>query len=338
MTLSIPLVSVLMPVYNCAKLAGPTVKSIFRQTLNEFELVVVDDGSTDGTPETVELAAGGDNRLRLVKAEHKGLIPALNLGLDHCRGEFIARMDGDDICHPERLRLQVEFMQANPDVSVCSSSVRSFPNHAIRDGFKLYEKWLNSLATHEDISRDIFVESPVAHPSVMLRTTELKGLGGYQEHGWPEDYDLWLRYFVSGKRFAKVPKTLLFWRAHESRLTFTDSRYALENFMRAKAHYFTKWLKPRHQQVIVWGAGMTGRRLSKHLVREGLEVSYAVDVDPKKIGRTMRGIPIISLDDLEKHRDLFIIAAVGSSSARELIREYLKSTGRCETVDFVYAS
>lgn len=336
--MSAPAVSVLIPLYNSAKTVEATLASIFRQSFNDFEIVAVDDGSADDTISILRKAAKADSRLRLIEAGHGGIIKALNTGLSQCRGEFIARMDGDDICHPERLRLQAEFMSENPDVSVCSSLVRLFPRNDTGEGFLKYEEWLNSTVTHEEIAREIFIESPIVHPSVMLRTTELRELGGYREYGWPEDYDLWLRYFTAGKRFAKVPETLTFWRTHPGKLTFTDSRYSLENFIRAKAHCLAKWLIPRHKSVVVWGAGMTGRRLSKHLVREGLDIEFAVDIDLKKAGKSMRGIPIYTPEKLKDYPGLFVISAVSSQQARCLIREYLQELGRKETQDFICAA
>ncbi len=336
--MSSPAVSVLMPVYNAAATVGDAIRSVLNQTHDDFELLVVNDGSTDSTAERAVAAANGDNRFRLIDIDHAGLIPALNAGLLECRDEFLARMDGDDISHPDRLQLQVQYLIANPQISVCSSLVRSFPQSAVRDGFRKYEIWLNSLTEHSEISRDFFIESPVAHPSVMLRTEELRELGGYVENNWPEDYDLWLRYYTAGKHFGKVPRYLLFWRAHTSRLTFTDSRYALENFIRAKAHYLAKYLGSTHREVIVWGAGMTGRRLSKHLVREGVKVRLVVDIDQAKTGKTMRGIPIVPPDTLQECGGVMIIAAVGSEGARERIREYLVSIGRKELRDFICAA
>lgn len=328
-----PLVSVLMPAYNAQSTVRQAVTSLLRQTFEDFEIVAVDDGSSDRT--TSILAETNDPRLRLIQLPHAGLIPALNAGLAECRGELIARMDADDYCHPERLRLQVEYMRQHPEVSVCGCLVRSFPRNNVKAGFLKYETWLNSLVTHEEIARDMFVESPLAHPSVMMRGGDLRDLGGYREMGWPEDYDLWLRFFAAGKRFGKAPRVLLFWREWADRLTFTDSRYSLENFMRVKAHFLAKIIK---RPVIVWGAGMTGRRLTKHLVREGLQPIAVVDIDPRKIGRQMRGAPIISREELANCPDAFVIAAVGSAGVRELIRAWLIQSGRTETQDFLCAA
>jgi glycosyltransferase involved in cell wall biosynthesis len=328
-----PMISVLLPAYNAEATIREAITSLERQTFEEFEIIAVDDGSSDETGAILEQIA--DPRLRLIRIPHSGLIPALNIGLNHCTGDLIARMDADDVCHPERLRLQSEFMAAHPEVSVCGCLVRSFPRSRVKAGFLQYESWLNSLITHEQIARDIFVESPLAHPSVTMRAEELRALGGYREMGWPEDYDLWLRFFMAGKRFAKVPRTLLFWRESEHRLTFTDSRYSVENFLRLKAHFLAKLTT---RPVIVWGAGMMGRRLIKHLVRERIRPIAVIDIDPKKIGGHTRGIPIVPPEDLENHPDAFVISAVGSEGARDTIRARLAGTGRHEKTDFVCAA
>ncbi len=332
------LVSVLMPAYNAVNTIGQAVISLQRQTFADFEVIAVDDGSADGTGEILDELSSADPRIRPVHLSHSGLIPALNAGTEACRGDLIARMDADDISHPERLRLQVEYMSAHPDVSVCGCLVRSFPRSSIRAGFLRYEEWLNSLVTHEQITRDIFIESPIAHPSVVMRASDLREIGGYREMGWPEDYDLWLRFFTAGKRFGKVSRTLLFWRESPERLTFTDSRYSLENFVRAKAHFLAILVRRKERPVIVWGAGMMGRRLTKHLVREGIQPIAVVDIDPRKVGRTLRGAPIIWPEQLDERPDAFIIAAVGSEGARGLIRARLDEMGRVEVRDYLCAA
>lgn len=336
--LASPSVSVLLPVFNAQDTVRQAATSLLRQTFADFEIIAVDDGSTDDSGSILDDLARDDPRIRVFHLPHAGLVPALNVGIAECRGELIARMDADDVCHPERLRLQVEFMRENPDVSVCGCLVRSFPRNHVKGGFLRYEAWLNSLLLHEEIARDMFVESPLAHPSVMMRAGDLREIGGYRDLVWPEDYDLWLRFFMAGKRFGKVPRALLFWREHAQRLTFTDSRYALENFLRVKAHFLAQLLSRESRPLIVWGAGMTGRRLTKHLVREGVQPIAMVDIDPRKIGRVVRGAPVIRPEDLGGHEDAFVIAAVGSEGSRDIIRAQLLGMGRVESRNFICAA
>ncbi|MFQ5922795.1 MAG: glycosyltransferase [Anaerolineales bacterium] len=337
-TKDITSVSVLMPCHNVQGTVDDAVRSILEQTLSSFELIAVDDGSTDSTPDRLRDWAARDRRVRVLSLPHGGIIEALNGGLVACKAGMIARMDADDRAYPERLAKQEHFLAEHPEIAVVGSYVEPFPGDQVREGFKQYVTWLNSLDTPELIARDIFVESPLAHPSTMIRADWLKRVGGYQEHGWPEDYDLWLRMHVAGARLGKVKEVLLEWREHPDRLTRTDGRYSVENFLRAKAHYLCQGPLADREAVVIWGAGQMGRRLSKHLERGGASLVAFVDIDPKKIGSTKRGLPILSAEDLpdmlKQYRDPVVLAAVGSRGARELIRERLDGMGLVETRDY----
>jgi len=247
-------------------------------------------------------------------------------------------MDADDLSHPERFARQAVFLDQHPDIALVGSRVRGYPREDVREGFAVYLEWQNALLQDEDIRREIFVESPLAHPSVMMRRDDLQEVGGYQEHDWPEDYDLWLRFYLAGKRFAKLPEFLLEWREHPDRLTRQDSRYSLENFLRVKAHYLVRGPLRGKEAVLVWGAGMTGRRLSKHLLRKEAPLTAFIDIDPDKIGRTRRGLPILSPDDLpdwwRSSTNPVVLAAVGARGARRLIRQHLTAIGLQEGRDW----
>lgn len=333
-----PVISVLIPVHNAERTLRQAIESVLRQTFADFEVVAVDDGSTDATPDLLDSIAGRDGRVRVIHSAHGGIIKALNTGLAACEAPLIARMDADDVSHPRRLQLQLDYLSAHPEISVCASLVRMFPRRSLLGGLIRYEQWLNSLVTPGQIARDMFVESPVPHPGVMLRACELADVGGYQDNGWAEDYDLWLRYHAAGRRFGKVEETLIFWRQSEGRLTFTDSRYSVENFLRAKAHYLARMPALLGRPVVVWGAGKTGRRLTKHLIREGAAIEAVIDIDPNKIGRRLRGRPIAAPGYLAGRTDAFVVAAVSSHGARELIRQQLNAMGFAEVRDYVCAA
>jgi glycosyltransferase involved in cell wall biosynthesis len=333
-----PAVSVLLPCYNAAGTLEEGLESLSRQTLSDFEVIAVDDGSTDKTSEILRSWARQDKRYLVLTQPHQGIISALNAGLDHCQAPYVARMDTDDRSLPERLERQVNYLDAHPETGVVACLVAGFPKGEVRQGFRVYLDWLNSLVTNADIRREIFVESPLAHPSVTFRKDVVIGAGRYQEHGWAEDYDLWLRLYLAGARFAKIAEVLLEWREHSGRLTRTDGRYSLENFLRAKAHYLAQGPLAGRDAVIVWGAGMMGRRLSKHLVRQGLPLVGFVDIDPRKIGRTRRGLPVFSPNDLMDCWRRFdhpaLLAAVGARGARFLICEQLNDFGLREGQDW----
>ncbi|MDH5505666.1 MAG: glycosyltransferase [Anaerolineae bacterium] len=335
---AVPQVSVLIPCFNAAKTIEESLQTLVDQNHPDFEIVAVDDGSQDATLGILQAWAAQDSRVRVLPLPHGGIIAALNAGLQICQGVYVARMDADDRAHPERLARQAAYLDSHPDIALVSSLVAGFPKEQVRQGYRIYIEWLNSLVSDQDIRREIFVESPLAHPSVMFRRSAVQDLGGYHDYGWAEDYDLWLRLNLAGARFAKLPQVLLDWREHPDRLTRTDSRYSLENFLRAKAHYLVRGPLVGRDAVILWGAGMMGRRLSKHLLREGAPLVVFVDIDPRKIGNTRRGLPIIAPEDLmdwwARFQNPVVLAAVGARGARALIRKRLNDFGLSEGQDW----
>lgn len=333
-----PAISVLMPCYNASSTIDEALASLANQTLSDYELIAVDDGSSDQTLEILHRWASQDRRIQILAQPHAGILEALNHGLSSCQAPYVARMDTDDRSHPDRLALQTQYLDAHPETAVVGSLVAAFPSGQVRQGFRIYLEWLNSLVSDEAIRREIFIESPLAHPSVTFRRERVIQAGGYHEHGWPEDYDLWLRLYCLGAHFAKIPRVLLEWRESPQRLTRTDSRYSLENFLRAKSLYLSRSVLDGKDALLIWGAGMVGRRLSKHLLRLGCPLVAFIDIDPRKIGRTRRGRPIIAPHDLpalwEHYTNPALLAAVGARGARALIRERLVAMGLVEGQDW----
>jgi glycosyltransferase involved in cell wall biosynthesis len=330
-----PTVSVVLPVFSASAYVAKAIDSILTQTLTDFELIVVDDGSTDGSTQTVERIALSDQRVVVLTQEHAGLVAALQKGVAVSRGRYIARMDADDISLPSRLEAQAGLLDSNPAVDVASCRVEFWSAVPLGTGTERYAKWVNSLLSPEEIARDIFVESPIPHPSVMMRAEALERAGGYQDHGWPEDYDLWLRMHLSGSRFAKVPETLLKWSVRDDSLCRTDERYSIEKFRECKLHYLSRsHLKDRHE-VLVWGAGRVGKPWVRMLKQAGFDVPCIVDIDPRKIGKTIHGAKVISPDDMPPAGKYVLLVAVGAPGARELIREDLDKKRYRETADFV---
>lgn len=338
MSLAGPKISVLLPCYNAAETLDEALLSLAGQSMTDFEVIMVDDGSEDDSWKILQRWEKNDSRFRILSQSHQGIIHALNNGLAICQAPYVARMDTDDRIHPDRLARQFSYLNSHPDISVVGCLVTGFPRDHVRQGFRIYMNWLNSLVSDAEIRREIFVESPLAHPSVTFRKEIVLQVGGYQEHGWAEDYDLWLRLYLKGIHFAKVPEVLLEWREHPDRLTRTDGRYSLENFLRAKANYLVAGPLRDRDGVILWGAGMVGRRLSKYLLRHGAPLEAFIDIDPRKIGHTRRGLPILRPDDLSawwaSHRHPVLLAAVGARGARKLIRERLKVEGLVEGQDW----
>jgi GT2 family glycosyltransferase len=302
------------------------------------ELVAVDDGSTDGGGQIVEAAARqGRVRLVLLRTPGLGIVSALRTAAGAATGPWLARMDADDLCAPDRLATQVAMLRSDAGLGAVGTQVELIGADPAGEGLRRYVEWQNSLLTPEDHARDLFVESPLCHPSVVMRRDAFEAVGGYRDPPWAEDYDLWLRLSAGGFGLAKVPRVLLSWRHRPDRLTLTDARYEAARFREAKAHYLAPVLARMARPLVVWGAGPTGRRLARDLEHIGIRATRFVDIDPRKIGGVARGVPIVPPEALEGSRES-VLVAVGARGARELIRARLGEMGFVEGRDFLCAA
>ena len=329
-----PQLSILMSVRNEERYLPATLDSLRRQSLAGWELVVIDDGSDDATPAILAAAAAADPRIRLFRRPHTTLVDALNFGLGQCRTELVARLDGDDVCHPRRLELQFAALRNNPELGLVASRVRHFPRPHLSDGMLHYETWQNDLLDHDAIIRDLFVESPFTNPSVLFRKQPVLEVGAYHETGWPEDYDLWLRLAKAGCRFGRLPETLLYWRDSPKRLTRTDAACTLQAFRRCKAHHLRRGYLADCSEVTLWGAGAEGKAWRLALQEFGITVSRWIEIDPRKIGQTIHGAPVVDLDALAPGQGKLLVT-IGAKGARQQVRDWADQRSLAEGVDYL---
>ena len=334
-----PQISVVMPVRNAARTLDAAMRSVLASRGVDLELVCVDDGSRDASAARLADWARRDSRVRVITTEPAGIVAALNRGLGAARGALVARMDADDEMHPERLAAQRDHLGAHPDQALVGCGVECFREGGLLEGYRLYEQWVNALVDPEALEREVFVECPVPHPTWTLRRDAVRALGGYEDHGWPEDLDLVYRLLEAGWRLGKVDRVLHRWRDHDGRLSRVDPRYGREAFSRVKAHYLGR-LRPM-SGAVVWGAGRTGRRLVRLLDLEGVTTRVLLDINPGRIGTRWRGIPILSPERLAgrveawRSEGLRVLGAVASRGARQEIREQLAAAGLVEGEGFL---
>jgi glycosyltransferase involved in cell wall biosynthesis len=326
-----PSVSILMPVRDARETVMMAVESVQRQSFKGWELVVVDDGSCDGTSELLEQVTSADTRMVLIRQEARGIAEALQRGCEACRGEFIARMDADDVMDTRRLEMQRAFLMEKPDFGLVSCQVRF---GGTEEGYAAHVDWVNSLMKHDEMSLRRFVEAPVAHPSVMFRRELVAAYGGYRAGDFPEDYELWLRWLEAGVRFGKVEAELLTWNDPPQRLSRTDARYSVEAFYAMKCRYIRQWLETHAdgREAWLWGAGRITRRRFAVL---GDRISGFIDVDVSKRGRHPDGRAVRMADDLPDRDGSFILAGVATRGAREKIHAHLTGRGWAEGRDFL---
>ena len=342
MTSPIPRISVILPIRDAEKTLDVAVESILGQTERNLELLVVDDGSTDASPRILREFAEFDGRIRVLSTVKLGIVEALNLGLAEARAPYLARMDADDISLPKRLSLQCDFLDANPEVGLVSCRVEHWSGDGeIRKGYETYVEWINELVEDTDIRLRRFVESPVAHPSVVFRKSLAGTYGPYRSGLFPEDYELWLRWLACGVKMEKLDAILLRWRDHDNRLSRIDPRYSVEAFYEMKLEYLHRWLKDNNchfPKVKIWGAGRITRRRVKFLSNAGTVISGFYDVDPRKVGNPRSGLIVQPIEDIPEPGEEFIVAMVGTRGAREKVGAFLRDRGHREGVDYVLAA
>ncbi len=327
------MVSVILPFYNAEATLARAIESIRSQTLTDWELIAWDDGSTDNSPKIAAKQAQEDARIKLQGGAHTGIVGALQQACALARGHYIARMDADDVSLPNRLEKQFTFLESHPGVTLCGAQVQMV-GEGIGSGRRRYEQWLNALASHEDIVRDMFIECPIAHPAFFLRCEAFETAGGYQDHGWPEDYDLIMRLWQQGGRLANLPEPLLQWHDATNRLSMTDPRYEEGSFRALKRHHLARTYLKGRESFYQWGAGEVGKRW----LREWGEMrpEAVVDINPRKIGREIHGTLVIEPEPLPPPGESFIVIAVGTPGAREDIRAWLNPRGYTETLDYLF--
>jgi len=315
-------VSVLLPVRNAAPWLASSLASLWRQSLRSFEVIAVDDGSTDGSGERLDREARRERRLRVLHTAALGLPAALNTALAAASAPLVARHDADDVSHRDRLALQAQFLAVDPGATVVGTRVRLFPQGAIGDGMRRWAAWHNSLLTHEAMVRELLIDSPLAHGTAMVRRDALIEAGGWNDRGWAEDLDLWVRLAGRGARFAKLPRALYGWRQHAASSTRTDPRYARERFTALKLAALERGLLARGRRATLVGTGTSLQRWRGAL---GERVRDAVDAR-----RATSGV-------FASHPPPFVLAYV-APDARRRWRETAEYSGLVELTDFIFVA
>lgn len=331
---SIPEISIILPFYNAEKTLESAIKSILNQTFQDFELILVDNNSTDQSHKIAKKLALNDSKIILLKEEKAGVANAMNCGLKNAKGKFLARMDADDISMPERLEKQVRFLTENREIDFVGSEVKYISHIENNRGFERFCKWVNSFHSHKEIGLNCFVEIPIVTPTICFRREVYDNFGGCLQGNFPEDYEMQLRYLAAGVIMSKLPEQLLEWHDYSTRLTRTDERYSTDAFLRIKAKYFKIWSEknnPFHPKIWVWGAGRKTRQRAKILINDGLQIEGYFDI--KKTNSTI--INILHFTEIPIAGKIFIVQMVNKIGARQQIKEYLLKANYKEGVDFI---
>ncbi len=330
-----PKTSVILPFYNAEQTLKRSVVSILQQTFNDFELLLINNNSTDESCKIAEELAKNDGRIILLQEEKQGVAFATQKGFENTSSHFIARADADDFWHKDKLLLQYNFLKENPEIDVISCRV-NFIGDAKNDGMLTFVNETNEYLKHDDITINRFSELQVINPTIMFRKEVALQHGLYKDGNFPEDYEMFLRWIEAGVKYHKLPEHLLDWYDSETRLTRTDKRYSFEAFYKIKSSYLFNYLKennPHFPNIVVWGAGKRTKRRTKKLKNLGINIKYFIDVDKKKIN----GDDVISYKNIPKSGEVYIVSFVNNRGMRKEIKDYLLSKNYIESGDFIIA-
>jgi len=335
-----PQVSVLVAAFDAAATLGAALESVAAQEFEDWECVVVDDGSSDRTAEIAQAWASGDARFRLIPRPHQGVVAARNTGLEAARGDFVAILDADDRMDPRRLRLQMEAFARTPELQAIGTHVRYSPQEAMGEGRRAYEQWLNGHRTSADLWRDRFLEMPLGHPTMTVRS-DLLQTTPYREMGWPEDWDLLLRIFraVGPKGVDVVPEILHEWSLREDSLSRNSPSYTVDAFTRCRAAFLASDFLGQEKGYALLGFGSTGKALRNALSAHGKDCLRIYELHPGRIGQVIDGAEVLHRDRLQnlasEQPAPKLLVSVSGLVARTELRTLLSNLGLCDGADFI---
>ncbi|MEM6376874.1 MAG: glycosyltransferase family 2 protein [Bacteroidota bacterium] len=317
-----PFISILMPVYNAAPFLAECLDSICNQSYQNWELLAVDDYSKDQSKTILEAYAQKDKRIKVYQNHAKGIIPALRLALKKSKGNFITRMDADDLMPLDKLSKMQALLKEQGGGSIVTGLVEYFSASGIRDGYRRYEAWLNSILLEGRTYEEIYRECVIPSPAWMIHREDLMKCGAFETSTYPEDYDLVFRFYEAGLEVSAVPDLVHYWRDHPERSSRTMEQYANAAYFALKVPYFLKLDHDPKRPLVIWGAGKKGKAVAQLLLDQQVDFHWLCD-NPAKIGLSIYGVPLFEVAKLESFTHPQVLVVVSNPEEQLSIRNYL---------------
>ncbi len=333
----LPKISVILPFYNAVNTIERAILSIVEQSIKDFECILIDNNSTDGSTKIAQKFVNSDPRFKLISEKKQGVTFASNAGWKMSRGQYVARMDADDKSYPQRLKMQSEFLDGNADYDAVATMVKHISHSDNTGGMARFVEWSNKIITYEEILHNRFIELPIVNPTAMWRRETALANGMYMHGTFPEDYEMWLRWLDSSVKIIKLDTVLFDWHDSDNRLTRTNPLYSYNSFYGIKTKYLAKWLQnnnPFHPKVAIWGASKISRRRAKLLEEYGIEICCYIDTKKNR----QIGSKVYYYEDIPAPDKIFVVTYIKQLEARDEIRFFLSERGFAEGVNFIVAS
>lgn len=333
--MSNPLISILVPFKNTAEFLPECLRSVINQSYPYWELLIVDDGSSDESYSIVASFSKTEPRIQLFKNVGVGIIKALQTAFKKSRGEYITRMDSDDIMVQNKLELLLNDLITHGKQHLAIGLVNYFSKSGIGDGYSKYEAWINSLSLEGTNYSEIYKECVIPSPCWMIHREDLVAAGAFDSEIYPEDYDLAFRFYEYGYKCIPCDKVLHKWRDYPERSSRTDPHYSPDYLLDIKLFYFLKLDYDDSRPLTIWGAGDKGKRIAKGLIEKNIPFHWICD-NPKKIGRDIYGKPLKPFQFLNQLKNPQSIITVANSDAQIQIRNYLKTLQLQSMTDYFF--
>jgi len=329
-----PLVSIIMAAKDTEPYLAACIESILAQTYGNWELIAVNDHSSDGTPEVLASYAQDDKRIRVFHSERHNLIPTLKEGYAHAQGTLINRMDSDDWMPADKLEALVNEWQKHGKGHIVAGGTKHFVDSGeVGDGFRRYERWLNEVARTNTNFEQIYQECVIPSHCWIIHKDDFDAVGAFDPEVYPEDYDLCFRFYKKGLKVIGIDKVLHFWRDRSNRISRTWEEYKDNRYFDLKTRYFYQIDRNRDRPLVLWGAGKNGKDLAKLLLEEENKFHWVCD-NQRKVGKDVYGIIMEYQDEIPNIADPQILIAVTSPDEKTAIKEQLLEWGKKPVQDF----
>lgn len=267
-------ISIIIPFRNAERWIGETINSIIQQSFHDWELIAINDFSTDESLQLVKEFRNKDERIKTYNNSLPGIIPALQLGLKHAKGMYITRMDADDIMPKDRLELMLTTLKNATSNTVVTGRIAYFSDTLVSEGYKKYEDWLNERITARDHFDHIYRECVVASPNWLVRKIDLIKAEIFDRLEYPEDYDMVFRFRESDFKIEGINETTLLWREHPDRTSRNSAVYDQKSFFELKLKWFLKLNELKNEKIGIMGAGKKGKIVAKFFIDKEIEFDW----------------------------------------------------------------
>lgn len=321
-----PLVSILTPFKDSALFLEDCLNSIIHQTYTHWELLIVDDHSTDDSYTIVAAFAKKDPRIKVFKNSGQGIIEALQTAFKNSSGAYITRMDSDDLMVPSKLESMLQDLKTHGKGHVALGLVSYFCEGALGRGYQNYEQWLNRLTTIGANYTEIYKECVIPSPCWMVYRDDLIACGAFESDIYPEDYDMAFRFYKYRLKCIPSKNILHYWRDYSTRTSRTDEHYAANHFLTLKLHYFLQLDRNPNHPLVLWGAGFKGKFCAKFLKKNKMPFIWICN-NPKKIGKHIYDIELQAVLALNEVKNPQVIVTVANKIAQKRITNILENQG-----------